>query len=218
MMVVFGQTIDEEINQTVHQFCACLQEAPIPGVREWVPCYSSVTLHYDPSVLFYEELSSLVCSYLSNLSSSAPLLPDEIEIPVCYGGEFGPDLGYVASYHQMSEEEVIRLHTAGTYRVYMLGFTPGFAYLGGLNPSLSTPRLSSPRTKIPAGSVGIAGNQTGVYPIASPGGWQLIGQTPYTLFEPLAETPFLLHAGQIVRFTAVCPTEFWRLKEATLHD
>ena len=139
-----------------------------------------------------------------------------VTIPVCYGGDYGPDLAFVAQHAGLSEREVIRRHTAPKYRIYMLGFLPGFPYLGGLDPALFTPRLQNPRTAIPAGSVGIGGQQTGIYPVASPGGWQLIGRTPLKLFDP--DRPLRYAAGDRIRFAAITPQQFETLaqKEGTV--
>jgi KipI family sensor histidine kinase inhibitor len=131
-----------------------------------------------------------------------------VEIPMCYGGKFGPDLAAVAAHTGLSEAEVIRRHSAGSYRVFLLGFVPGFAYLGGLDPQLATPRRETPRARVEPGSVGIAGTQTGVYPLAAPGGWQIIGRTPLSLFRPQETPPTLLHPGDRVRFRVVEPQEF----------
>ncbi|NLG86950.1 MAG: 5-oxoprolinase subunit PxpB, partial [Firmicutes bacterium] len=134
--------------------------------------------------------------------------PEITVIPVCYGGKFGPDLDYVCEHTGLSAEEVIQLHTGTDYLIYMLGFTPGFSYLGGMDERLATPRLKTPRTHIPAGSTGIAGKQTGIYPIDSPGGWQLIGRTPLKLYDPFRDPPVLLKAGNYVRFTAITEDEY----------
>ena len=131
-----------------------------------------------------------------------------LEIPVLYGGEMGPDLPFVAEHAGLSEEEVIRIHSSTEYLIYMLGFTPGFTYLGGMSEKIATPRLKQPRVKIPAGSVGIAGTQTGVYPIDSPGGWQLIGRTPVKMYDPDRETPILPEAGQYIKFYPVTQEEY----------
>jgi inhibitor of KinA len=139
--------------------------------------------------------------------------PRVVEIPVCYGGEFGPDLGYVAEHNQLSVEEVIEIHTSGQYLVYMIGFAPGFPYLGGMSERIMAPRRQSPRLAIPAGTVGIAGMQTGVYPIETPGGWQLIGRTPLALFRPQDNPPSLLQSGDIVRFCQISDKEYEEYKE-----
>jgi len=137
--------------------------------------------------------------------------PEIVEIPVCYGGEYGPDLGFVAEHNGLSQEEVIKIHSEGRYLTYMVGFAPGFPYLGGLSEKIAAPRKESPRLKIPEGTVGIAGNQTGVYPITTPGGWQLIGRTPFRLFHPGKNPPTLLKAGNIVVFKPISEQEYKQL-------
>jgi inhibitor of KinA len=139
-----------------------------------------------------------------------PPPPKESVIPVCYGGEYGPDIAFVAEHNHVGIDDVIRLHSEHSYPIYMLGFSPGFPFLGGLSEKLHTPRLTSPRTRVPAGSVGIANNQTGIYPIASPGGWQLIGRSPVRLFDPERPNPFLLRAGDTLRFEPITPDEYRR--------
>ncbi len=135
-----------------------------------------------------------------------------MEIPVCYGGSFGPDLSFVAEHGKITEEEVIRIHSSRDYRIYMLGFLPGFPYLGGMDERIFTPRLNSPRTRIPAGSVGIGGEQTGIYPMDSPGGWQLIGRTPYRLFKPEQVRKPLYEAGDSIRFVPINQEEYKEIK------
>jgi len=155
-------------------------------------------------------LSWPVCYLASSAASDTARI---ITIPVSYGGEFGPDLEFVAKHNSITEDEVVAIHTSIPYLVYMLGFAPGFPYLGGMSERIATPRLASPRVKIPAGSVGIAGKQTGIYPLESPGGWQLIGRTPLTLFDPLAKNPFVFAAGDYLQFTAIKMDEYVALKE-----
>lgn len=173
-----------------------------------MPGYATVTVYYQPWRVPYQSL----CEELERLNrqreTAAPDPPRTVEIPVCYGGAFGPDLEAVAEAHGLSPAAVIRRHGRPLYRVYFLGFLPGFAYLGGLPASLATPRRATPRIAVPAGSVGIAGAQTGVYPIESPGGWQIIGQTPSCLFDPARRPPALLRAGDRVKFTAVTAEEY----------
>ena len=188
---VFGDRISEEINQKIRAFQLLLTARHIPGLIETVPTYCTLMIHYDPCLLSYEEL---------------------LEIPVLYGGEMGPDLAHVAEHAGLSEAEVIKLHSEPEYLIYMLGFTPGFTYLGGLNPKLETPRLETPRVLIPAGSVGIAGKQTGIYPIASPGGWQLIGRTPVRMYDPDREVPMLPRAGQYIHFSPITEEEYRKIE------
>jgi KipI family sensor histidine kinase inhibitor len=169
-------------------------------MRELIPAYRSVLVLYDPAVILFHELLEHLQMREAHLTTTDLPEPRVIEIPVQYGGESGPDLESVARHTHCSAAEVIALHSGREYLVYMLGFTPGFCYLGGMDERLETPRLAEPRTHIPAGSVGIAGKQTGVYPINSPGGWQIIGRTPLHLFDPHRDPPVLVQAGDMVRF------------------
>ena len=206
--VEFGERIDPEINARVRRLFMALKAKPLPGILDLNPTYRSLFIQYDPWVCSFERLARYV---EERLDSEPP--PDEEaavtkEVPVCYGDKFGPDLEEVAALHNMSVEEVVRLHRAPVYQVYMIGFTPGFAYLGGLDHRLHTPRKSEPRKKVAAGSIGIADQQTGIYPIDSPGGWRLIGRTPLVLFDPAREQPFFLRAGDFVRFRPITGEEF----------
>lgn len=210
--VEWGSTIDEHINRQVHAFARKVEELSHPAIIEVVPTYRSATVHYRPEVLSYEELNQLLAPLAQGSAEEGEELP-VVEIPVCYGGEYGPDLEEVAQHCSLTPEEVIARHTAPTYRIYMLGFTPGFPYLGGMDPSIAAPRRKEPRIHIPAGSVGIAGEQTGVYPIVSPGGWQLIGRTPLRLFDPQREQPILLSAGAGIRFVPIDEETFCKMEE-----
>lgn len=208
---VFGDQISEEINQKIRAFQLLLSSQKIQGITETVPTYCTLMIHYDPCLLSYGELLAKLRALAGSIDLAA-LPPSEVlEIPVLYGGEMGPDLAHVAEHAGISEADVIKLHSAPEYLIYMLGFTPGFTYLGGLNPKLETPRLQTPRVSIPAGSVGIAGKQTGIYPIASPGGWQLIGRTPVRMYDPARETPILPRAGQYIRFLPITETEYQQI-------
>lgn len=210
--VEWGSTIDEHINRQVHAFARKVEALSHPAITEVVPTYRSATVHYRPEVFSYEELKQLLLSLAQGSAEEGEELP-VVEIPVCYGGEYGPDLEEVAQHCSLTPEEVIARHTAPTYRIYMLGFTPGFPYLGGMDPSIAAPRRKEPRIHIPAGSVGIAGEQTGVYPIVSPGGWQLIGRTPLRLFDPQREQPILLSAGAGIRFVPIDEETFRKMEE-----
>lgn len=216
IVVQFDNTISLEMNNIVNRFAYYLERHPFQGMREVVPAFTTVTVFYDPMIILYPE----VCDYLLNASGQIADLPDTgqrtVEIPVCYGGDFGPDLEFVANYNLLPPEEVIAVHSGTLYHVYMMGFAPGFAYLGGLSEKIGAPRRSSPRLSIPAGSVGIAGKQTGVYPISTPGGWQIIGRTPIELFRPEKNPPTLLQAGDSIRFKSISFEEFHFLKEASL--
>lgn len=172
-----------------------------PGVGEALPGMNNLTLTFDPAQTDAEALGARVLALWPSLEAGA-IAGREVRIPVAYGGEDGPDLGAVAAHTGLTPAEVVRRHCAGDYIVYLLGFLPGFAFLGGLAPELATPRRAEPRTAVPARSVGIGGEQTGIYPLVSPGGWQLIGRTPLALFDPAAAEPTLLRPGDRVRFVA----------------
>ncbi len=231
IMVTFGNEIKEEIHQKVAALSDYLDEHPFVGFVEYIPAFTSVTVFYNPMIvrtlaiplshtmdpvmpLSYQIVAQILEKALEGLNPETDFQATTVEIPVCYGGEFGPDLEYVAEYHKMTPEEVIDIHTNGNYLVYMIGFSPGFPYLGGLSEKIATPRRSSPRLVIPAGSVGIAGDQTGAYPIESPGGWQLIGRTPVNLFRPEVEPPILLRSGNLVKFKAISLEEYHQIGEA----
>lgn len=201
--VVLADAISEEASRYVKAACDVLQAASLPGVIELVPTFCSVMVCYDPCLVSFGELSAEVASCLEGLKPAADGCRRIVEIPVCYGGDLGPDLNFVAQHAGMTEEEVVAIHSGTDYLINMLGFLPGFAYLGGLDERLHTPRLDSPRTSIPAGSVGIGGAQTGVYPLASPGGWQLIGRTPVRPYDPLRNPPILYEAGDYLRFVPI---------------
>ncbi len=200
LVVEFGNEISREVNRKVHALADALGKNPLPGLGESVPTYRSLLVNYDPLRLSCDEVRALVSEVFQRCEESPSFEPRVIEIPVVYGGEFGPDIEFVAEHNGLSVEEVIGLHADATYTVYMLGFTPGFAYLGGMPAVIAAPRLETPRTLVPDGSVGIAGEQTGIYPIASPGGWRLIGRTPLKLFDPERDPPTLLQAGDMVDF------------------
>ena len=185
-----------------------IERERIEGVRECVPCYSELKIDFDPAILSSAALRERIGALSVNLDALKRPPPRVVEIPVCYEAPYAPDLRDVAAHTGLPEDEVVRRHSAQTYLVYMLGFAPGFGYLGGLDPSLATPRHATPRLSVPAGSVGIAGDQTGVYPLESPGGWRIIGRTPLALFTPEAENPFLLEPGDEVRFVPISAQEF----------
>lgn len=208
ILVRFGSEIDPAIHNRVRRLMLALEAEPCPGVVELVPSYAALAVYYDPLRVEPATLRRALRERLSRMEDLPLPPPRRIELPVCYGGPFGPDLAEVAAYHGMSEEEVVRLHSQPDYLVYMLGFSPGFPYLGGLPARLATPRRSSPRLRVPAGSVGIAGGQTGVYPTESPGGWQIIGRTPLRLYDPKAPEPFLLRPGDILRFRPIDEEQF----------
>ncbi len=208
MLVKTGNDISPQTNLLVRQMHHILLQMGIEGITEFVPAYNTLMVYYQPSLINYQTLRKKIHLAELQISSFELPRPHNINVPVCYGGDYGPDLSWVAAYNGISEEEVIKIHTQSLYTVYMLGFTPGFCYLGGLQSQISCPRKETPRMIVPAGSVGIAGTQTGIYPIESPGGWQIIGKTPLLLFRPWHQHPFLMEAGNTVQFYAVNPDEF----------
>ncbi len=200
LLVQFGEEIDPAVSLRVHALEERLRASPMSGVIESVPAYASLLVHYDPLVLTQAQVEEWLQKELAEVRESLSRPARLIEVPVRYGGENGPDLESVAAYHKFSAREVVEIHAASDYLVYMMGFTPGFPYMGKLDPAIATPRLEAPRTRVPAGSVGIAGEQTGIYPVESPGGWRLIGRTSQRLFDLGAEPPFLFSPGDTVRF------------------
>ena len=209
----FGQVIDPKINRHIRQTIERIQELKLDGITELVPTYCALLIQYDAMLYSYSDICNLMESLLEpSATDNANERVTVIEIPTVYGGEFGPDLGFVASHNNLSEDEVVSIHSGTDYLVYMLGFIPGFTYLGGMDPRIATPRLSSPRTLIPAGSVGIAGEQTGTYPSDSPGGWQIIGRTPVTMYDMSKEQAALLSAGDYVRYVPIDEAEYNRIK------
>ena len=213
LLVEYGDAIHPAVNRKVRSMTLAVEADPPDGIIEIIPTYRSILLYYDPAATSPGALKRTLESMEERLPEIRIPPPAVVEIPVCYGGDFGPDIGFVADSHHLTVEEVIRIHSEPEYLIYMVGFTPGFPFLGGLPESLHTPRLETPRTVVPEGSVGIANNQTGVYPIASPGGWQLIGRTPLRLFAPERERPIRYQAGDRIRFTPVSREEFERLTE-----
>jgi len=185
-----------------------LELEPIPGVRNLHPGYGSILIKFDALKLRHEELEEVLHGYLDRMEKVPLPEPRLVEIPVCYGEDFGPDLNEVARLREISPERVIELHASATYIVYFLGFVPGFAYLGELPEELATPRLPTPRKSVPAGSVGIAGRQTGVYPVSTPGGWRLLGRTPVPMFQPERKEMSLLSIGDRVRFVPISREQF----------
>jgi len=209
----FGQVIDPTINRHIRQTIERIKELQLEGIIELVPTYCALLVEYDAMLYSYSEICNIIESTLEEgMINTTNELVTVVEVPTVYGGEFGPDLSFVASHNHLSEDEVISIHSGTDYLVYMLGFIPGFTYLGGMDPRIATPRLSSPRTLIPAGSVGIAGEQTGTYPSDSPGGWQIIGRTPVTMYDMSKAQAALLKAGDYVRYVPIDESEFHRVK------
>ena len=216
--VVLGDAPDEPALARVRALVAALQHDRPPGIVDIVPAYATVSVFYDPGRLAgagsrpYEQVCRFITERGRNLDDEARKKPARqarlVEIPVCYGGAEGPDLDEVARHSGLTPAEVVTRHCAGDYTVLAIGFAPGFPYLGGLAKELHTPRRVTPRTSVPAGSVGIGGAQTGIYPLSTPGGWQLIGRTPLALFRPAEAEPALLRTGDRVKFHAIKPEEF----------
>ncbi|USG68213.1 5-oxoprolinase subunit PxpB [Brevibacillus ruminantium] len=229
IIIRFGTVIDQNTHEKVRKFAAWMDRFPIPGMVEYIPAYTTVTVFYDPLAVMdgkrldphtqdqmlspYERVKRMLHEALEQSSDIRPAAGNIVEIPVLYGGEMGPDLAEVAAYHQISEEEVIRIHSQGEYQVFMIGFAPGFPYIGGMSEKIATPRKKSPRLRIPSGSVGIAGTQTGIYPLETPGGWQIIGRSPVSLFRPNHNPPSLLQAGDYVRFIPISREAYEAYKE-----
>lgn len=209
--VQFGETIDPEINLRVQLAYKMINASGIRGIIELVPTYRSLSVYYDPAELSLSALKAEIEPLIKNIKASADERGELIRIPVAYGGKYGEDLSRVAGLNGLSEQEVISIHTEPEYPIYMLGFLPGFCYLGGMDKRIAAPRLATPRVKIAAGSVGIAGSQTGIYPIDSPGGWQIIGRTPKKLYDPNREKPILLEAGMRIKFYSIDEEEFLRI-------
>ncbi len=202
-LLELSQLLDDSINDTIYRIEARMQERTLKGVIEWVPGYASILVYYDPLVTTYRSVEDWLEDWFVQKGEKTSVRTKRVKILVQYGGEDGPDLEHVAAFHGMSASEVVRRHFTQIYKVGMMGFTPGFAYLLGLDPELNTPRLATPRKVVPGGSVGIAGSQTGIYPMDSPGGWQIIGRTEQVLFDPVKEPHFLLSPGDEVQFIAV---------------
>lgn len=213
LLIEFEQKIAPETNAQITAFVHLLKEQHIEGVTDLIPAFASLLINYDPRVIGYKDLKARIEELLKIEVSEEASEARVFEIPVCYGGEYGPDIANIAENAGLSEQEVIDIHCSKDYLIYMLGFLPGFVYLGGLDERIHTPRLANPRISIPAGSVGIAASQTGIYPLNSPGGWQLLGMTPVKTYDPERETPILVEAGDYIRFVPVTEEEFLKIKK-----
>lgn len=213
IILEIGNEINEETHHRVRAVTALLEADPPQWMTEFIPAFTTVSIVYSPLQVSYEEAKLELAALLNKASEITLPPPRTIELPVCYGGDHGPDLEYVARHNGLSAEEVIAIHTGASYTVHMIGFAPGFPYLGGMSEKIAAPRKVSPRVTIQERSVGIAGNQTGVYPISTPGGWQLIGRTPTRLFLPDHEIPSLLSAGDTVVFRQITADEYQTLEE-----
>jgi len=218
IVVEFGQIISQELNEIVMAFRQSILLANIIGITEVFPSYKALTVIYDPIMISYKSLITKLKEAEQNMIKSAPKPPNIIEIPVCYNGKFAPDIDFVADYHKITADEVIKLHTSKPYLIYMLGFMPGFAFLGELDKTIHMPRHKSPRTKVPPGSIGITGAQTCMYAIESPGGLQLIGRTPLKLFDPSRENPVAYKAGDFIKFVSITSEQYYNLEEVERYD
>lgn len=205
LVVELGNVIEIALNRQVRALELVVEQARVKGVLEAVPTYRSLAIYYDPLTIDRETLRQQVGLLYNALGDQGDRTPKEVEIPTVYGGEYGPDLEFVARHSGLSSEEVVQLHSEPLYHVYMLGFMAGFPYLGDLAERLAVPRLSTPRLKVPAGSVGIGGRQTGIYPVESPGGWRIIGRTSLRFFDPSSEAPTPILPGDKVRFAPIAP-------------
>lgn len=225
LIITFGENINIKTQEKIMVFSDYLEKSPLPGMIEYIPSFTKITILYDPFSIYqqypeknrqspYQIFSELVYSSFYKIKEHPDLSRKTVTIPVCYDKRLGPDLEYVAKYNNLSIHEVIKLHSQKEYLVYMLGFAPGFPYLGGMDNRIAAPRKKTPQLKIPAGSVGIAGEQTGIYPIETPGGWQIIGRTPLNLFEPLKQPPTLLKAGNLINFKPISYSEYCDLTAA----
>lgn len=213
LMIEFENEISPETNARVRAADFYLrEESGWEGLLEIIPTYRSLLVYFDPGVWDYNRLKEELMALPDLIKKTEVPNPSTLEIPVVYGGEYGPDLEYVAEHNGISTEEVVEIHHSSSYLIYMLGFVPGFPYLGGMSEKIATPRLKSPRVAIPAGSIGIAGAQTGIYPLESPGGWQLIGRTPLKLFDPEKEDPFLPKPGHYLKFFPIEEKDFEKFR------
>jgi len=208
LLIEFGKEINPETNRKITAIVQLMREQHIEGIVDVIPAFCSLLINYDPRVLSYEELKERMENLLKIETKTETTRKRIFEIPVCYGGEYGPDIDNIAEHAGLSVNEVIKIHSSKDYLIYMLGFLPGFTYLGGLDERIHTPRLASPRLTIRAGSVGIGGSQTGIYPLDSPGGWQLMGLTPVRTYDPERQTPILVEAGDYIRFIPIDEEEF----------
>ena len=213
ILIEFGREINEEINRKITTTVQLIHAQQIEGVVDMIPAFCTLLINYDPRIVSFEKMRKRIQELVKMEVKAGTGRKKVFEIPVCYGGEYGPDIDNIASHAGLTKEEVIQIHSSRDYLIYMLGFLPGFCYLGGLDERIHTPRLANPRMKINAGSVGIGGSQTGIYPLDSPGGWQLMGMTPVKTYDPDRETPILVEAGDYIRFIPIDEQEYRRLKE-----
>ena len=212
ILLEFNQIISPEINKNITTLVYLVKEQQIEGVMDMIPAFCSLLINYDPRVITYDQLIKRLKPLMKLNINSVSKIKKVFEIPVCYGEIYGPDIEFIVKNSGLSEEEVINIHSSKDYLIYMLGFLPGFSYLGGLDERIHTPRLKNPRLKIPAGSVGIGGGQTGIYPLESPGGWQLLGKTPIKTYDPNRKDPILFESGDYIRFIPISKEEYENIK------
>jgi KipI family sensor histidine kinase inhibitor len=217
LLLEYGHKISPDIHERVMAMTRAIRKRNINGLRAVIPTYASVLLLYEPALTNPDLLCLSIETLAKNLDEAEMDLPRVVRIPVCYEGEFALDMADLSSAWGISPEEAIRIHSSRKYLIYMVGFTPGFAFLGGLDPKLYSPRLKTPRTKVPGGSVGIANSQTGIYSIDSPGGWKIIGRTPLNLFDPQRSDPFLYKPGDQIEFIPISQTKFRALAQRETH-
>ncbi|MGG1687184.1 5-oxoprolinase subunit PxpB [Pseudalkalibacillus sp. NRS-1564] len=208
----FQEDISPTLTDQIQAFCRKLRSLKDTSLTEWVPAYDSVAVYYDPWDTSYEKITTLLQNIAVGMDTKSHQVKNVITIPTFYGGDYGPDLENLANTNSLSPTDVINLHTGANYLINMIGFLPGFPYLSGLDEQIALPRLESPRESVPAGSVGIAGSQTGIYPLDSPGGWNLIGRTPLRLFDPEEDEPFLFEQGDYLRFKSINEEEYKRIQ------
>lgn len=213
LLIQFGDTIDETVNRAVTGFAKRIREQDNPAILDMIPTYNALMISYDPARMSYQDMVLFLQHNYSEDDENGTMPIRTFHIPVCYGGEHGPDLEFIAEHAGLSVEEVIERHSGRDYRIYMIGFMPGFAYLGGLDEAIHTPRLEKPRLEIPGGSVGIGGASTGIYPLTSPGGWQLMGMTPVKPYDPSRNPAIIYEAGDFIRFVAIDEEEYDRILE-----
>lgn len=218
LLLQWEQRIDPGINTAVVQLSEAIQRLDWPGVAYCQPAYCSLTIGFQPERISYQALTEAIRNLVTGLEqgTTADVAARQVVVPVCYEGEMSPDLTWMSQYTGLTEEQIVQLHTGTPFRVFMLGFLPGFPYLGILPKVLEMPRKETPRVRVPAGSVALAGLQTGIYPLESPGGWQIIGRTPWQVFDPNRASPFLLQPGDEVRFRAISEKDFQQMKDSPM--
>lgn len=213
IVIEAGTEINDDVQKKVRAIAALLESEPPAWMVEFIPAFTTIAVFYNPLAVSYEGVKGHFEALLRHVEEAAIPPSRTVEIPVCYGGDFGPDLDFVAEHNGLTPEQVIDIHTSGTYSVSMIGFAPGFPFISGMSEKIAAPRRDSPRLRIPERTVGIAGKQTGVYPIETPGGWQLIGRTPIRLFRPEQSIPSLLRAGDNISFRRITKAEYDAWKE-----